>query len=175
MHIQRSESDLGCFTPSLSTLLTQAGSLTAWQRTSLPGLLVSGLLGSFLSVLITVVTVLSAKTSHQPQDSVSLSQFKCLFINQITYLNCRNHCVPRNSKLYLSKLVNFPASFSGSHVCSAESFALGSFLLWQMQNACWELCSSQTRFLCSFLYSLNIVPEWGILKNVFRFLFLLDL
>lgn len=67
--------------------------------------------GIFLSVLITVVTVLSAKTSHQPQDPVSLSQFKCLFINQITYLNCRNHCVPRNSKLYLSKLVNFSCFF----------------------------------------------------------------
>lgn len=156
MHIQRSESAIGCLTPSLSTLLAR-GRASHCMAAFISARLAPGI---FLSILTTVVTVLLAKTSHQPQDSVFLSQIKCLFINQITYLNCRDHRAPRNSKLYLSQLVNLPASFSrqpcllcGKH-CSRELAAVlgvgclsGAVLF--PGSASW------------FFSLLSIVPEWG--------------
>lgn len=147
---------------------------------SLPALWVSELApGIFLSILTAVVTVLLAKTSRQAQDSVFLSHIQCLFITYIAYLNCRNHLASRNSELYLSKLVRPPAPFSPQPAASPalprepRSLELSAVVAVE--------CLPGTRvpprlFLCSFLYSFNIVLQWGIfLKIFFLFLFLFDL
>lgn len=162
------------FPLSLSTLLAWGG--VSHSPSSLPGLLVSDLLGSFLFFLTTVVTALLAETSCQPQDSVFLSQIKCLFINQITYVHFRNHLVPTNSKLCLSKWTFLLLSDSSRHPQSAllKALPLGAFCCGRCGMLAGNLCSPR---LCFFvLFSTHLTSRMGIfLKIYFPFLFLLDL